>query len=98
MELFAHSWGFDFRASGHIHTPVGLHAADLGVKPPPSPYFVFFICVIIFQHTGRIFIRYYAFYIYIYVCVCVSIQIPVLLENVHYALNAERYGCFDFDV
>ena len=25
------------------------------------------ICVIIFQHTGRIFIRYYAFYIYIYI-------------------------------
>ena len=37
VELFAHSWGFDFRASGHIHTPVGLHAADLRVKPPPSP-------------------------------------------------------------
>ena len=25
------------------------------------------ICVIIFQHTGRIFIRYYAFYIYIFI-------------------------------
>ena len=25
------------------------------------------ICVFIFQHTGRIFIRYYAFYIYIYI-------------------------------
>ena len=25
------------------------------------------ICVIIFQHTGRIFIRYYALYIYIFV-------------------------------
>ena len=25
------------------------------------------ICVIIFQHTGRIFIRCYAFYIYIYI-------------------------------
>ena len=36
------------------------------------------ICVIIFQHTGRIFIRYYAFYIYIYICtyfsVCISLE------------------------
>ena len=31
------------------------------------------ICVIIFQHTGRIFIRYYALYIYVIVWIVVAV-------------------------
>ena len=38
------------------------------------------ICVIMFQHTGRIFIRYYAFYIlYIYIYIYILLYI-ILLE------------------
>ena len=33
------------------------------------------ICVIIFQHTGRIFIRCYALYIYIYICGCACVYV-----------------------
>ena len=37
------------------------------------------ICVIIFQHTGRIFIRYYAFYIYIYIYTYIYIHIYIYI-------------------
>ena len=37
----------------------------VGIKV--SRAYLLTICVIIFQHTGRIFIRYNAFYIYIYI-------------------------------
>ena len=39
------------------------------------------ICVIIFQHTGRIFIRYYAFYMYIYIVILFLLLFYVVFES-----------------
>ena len=48
----------------HTITHIYIYVNKIvGIKVSRAYFFT--ICVIIFQHTGRIFIRYYAFYIYI---------------------------------